>query len=89
MHAKGLADDAPDAVAADGAAGDPHRYRKAQARRARIVHARSHGKESITHASPARMGGIKVALAPQAKSRRQSEPPWHRALEENFRMGAL
>jgi len=89
MQAEGFANDAPDAVTGDGTAGDAHRYRKTEAWRAGIIHGHCHRKESITHASPARVGGIKVALAPQAKSRRQSEPPWHRALEENFRIGAL
>src|SRR5882762_2061119 len=43
-------------------------------------------KKSVAHAPPARVGGIEVALASQTKSRRQSEPPWHRALEETLRM---
>src|SRR5256885_6929796 len=28
-----------------------------------------------------------LPISPQTKSRRQSEPPWHRALEETCRMG--
>ena len=39
---------------------------------------RGHAEVSVTQASPACVGRIEVLLAPQAKSRRQSEPPWHR-----------
>ena len=78
VQAEGFLDDPADAVAFHRAAGHAHRHGQPQPRRAFAIEGGSHAEESVAQASPACVGRIEVLLAPQAKSRRQSKPPWHR-----------
>src|ERR1700680_2417804 len=84
MHAKRLADDAADAGAADPPPRRPHRPRQSQSRSARFIVCGNHREESVTNTPAARVGGVEIPLAPEAKPRRQCEPPWHRALAKDL-----
>jgi hypothetical protein len=79
MHPERLADDAAETIACDRIACSAHGDRQAEARCSRWIHRYSQREQCITYAAPAGISGREIALAPQAKSRRQCEPPWHRA----------
>jgi hypothetical protein len=44
-----------------------------------LVQDYSQREQCITYAAPTGVSSREIALAPQAKLRRQCEPPWHRA----------
>jgi hypothetical protein len=80
MQAEGFADDPADTITLDAAARGTHRDGKPETRPAFIVPERSHSKESISKAPPARVGGFEIRLTTQAPLRGECEPSWGRAV---------